>query len=57
MSEKGLLSAVVSLFPLFVDVVNRWLAGGQDPKAELEKLLASADLAADVAEKAKFGDA
>lgn len=56
MSEKGLLSAVVSLFPLFVDVVNRWLAGGQDPKAELEKLLASADLAADVAEKAKFGD-
>jgi hypothetical protein len=56
MSEAGLLASIVGLFPRFVDLVSMWLAGGKDPEEELDKLMSTADVAADVAEALKFGE-
>ena len=54
-AEMTLIESVVALFPQLVQLVGKWIADDKDPKAELDKLLDTADAVADAAEKAKFG--
>lgn len=46
---------LLELLPTFVKWVEFLIVGGRDPKAELEAMMATADNAADIAEREKFG--
>ena len=49
------IGELVTLLPLFSDLVALWKNDGKDPKAELEALLGSVDAATWAAIRAKFG--
>lgn len=50
-----LIATVASLLPAFFRLVGQWMSTGKDPKAELDALLDSEDVAAEVAARTKFG--
>lgn len=52
---KTVIEAIAECLPLIAQWIGVLLSQGKDPKAELEAMLATADLAADRAERAKFG--
>lgn len=47
--------AIVALEPLVIAWAKKLMSKGQDPKAELDLMLDTADATVDVAEAAKFG--